>query len=244
MAQPVLLALETSSPTASAALGLPGGAVLSRTIRGQRRGSADLFPMIQDLLAEAAIDAAAIGLVAFSRGPGSFTGLRLGATIARTLHEVTGCRVIAIDSLEAIAETAAPVVAVGERVLPLVDARQGRLYGTVYAREGASAWSAVDPLAVRPLAEWLARVDARCWRTGEGIATARQECAASGARVAPDELWTPRAAAVLSLARRASEQGRFCAPNEIAPLYVRPPECEEVYEQRRAEAIRKRRESP
>ncbi len=76
--------------------------------------------------------------------------------------------------------------------------------------------------------------------TGDGVSSTREIIAARGLQVLDAALWLPDAADVWALASDAAARGEFLAPHEIVPRYVRRPECEEVYEARRAAAIERR----
>jgi hypothetical protein len=75
---------------------------------------------------------------------------------------------------------------------------------------------------------------------GEGVRKYAGEVAAAGLEVLAEECWWPRAGEVLAIGRGLAAAGEFCAPEAILPAYLRPPECEEVYERRRAEAKARR----
>ena len=84
------------------------------------------------LLDAAGVSMADIDLFAVSAGPGSFTGLRLGLTVAKAWAEVYGKPIAAVSGLEAVAAAIAPPPA-GTPIVPLLDARRGQVFGGLYA---------------------------------------------------------------------------------------------------------------
>jgi tRNA threonylcarbamoyladenosine biosynthesis protein TsaB len=87
---PNILAIETSSETASCAL-LRGDAVISRVSNGVRTHSQSVLPMIQELLAEAGISLQECDAVAYGSGPGSFTGVRTACGVAQGWRSAASC---------------------------------------------------------------------------------------------------------------------------------------------------------
>ena len=89
----MLLAIETATDRASVALGLPGADPLEENVAGARRHAAALLPMIQSLLRRAGASLDDVTGMVLSDGPGSFTGLRVGASVAKALvHRYRGAR--------------------------------------------------------------------------------------------------------------------------------------------------------
>ncbi len=131
-----LLALDTGSPLVSVALARDGAVVASRSVE-QARSSTRLLEMVQEVLAEAGIGVRDLGGIAVLRGPGSFTGLRIGLATVLGLHQALGVPATALPSLPVLATSA------GERreiVIAAVDALRGD-------------WSAQAFAAGRPLGE-------------------------------------------------------------------------------------------
>jgi tRNA threonylcarbamoyl adenosine modification protein YeaZ len=117
----LLLALDTGSPLVSVALARDGAVVASRSVE-QARSSTRLLEMVQEVLAEAGIGVRDLGGIAVLRGPGSFTGLRIGLATVLGLHQALGVPATAIPSLPVLAASA------GERreiVITAVDALRG-----------------------------------------------------------------------------------------------------------------------
>ena len=175
-----------------------------------------------DLLAAARWKPGDLSAVAVSRGPGSYTGLRVGIMSAKALAYAVGCPVLAIDTFGVIASQA-----LGE-ASPLdiiADAQQQKVYLQRFERgEAASA------LAIRPVADWLAGGPAP-WVSGPGVRPYRDRLPAS-IQVVEESKWDPQAESLLRLALGRWQAGRFDDPFAVEPLYLRPSSAEEQWRRR------------
>ena len=216
---PRLLVLDTS--TESLHLGVcDGEREWVRVVPGGAHASAALLPALLALLAEAGLALRDLDAIAFGRGPGAFTGVRVACAVTQGLAFGAGLAVLALDSLMAVAEDARAQGA-GERVWVAVDARMGEVYAARMERVDA-AWRTLDAPALHsPVA--LAR---RIADTASGDAVAGNSLLVHSAA------WTgfdggrwpasaPRAAALLTLARTAWARGERLDAAEALPLYVR-----------------------
>ena len=100
-----LLAIETATETCSVALAV-NGEVLERYEHAPRKHAELLLPWVEQLLADAGIGFSSLGAIAFSRGPGSFTSLRIGIGVVQGLAWASNCPVIPVSSLAATAQSA------------------------------------------------------------------------------------------------------------------------------------------
>ena len=102
---PVILAVDTSGMCGTIALRRDGELLAERELEQSRRRHAQtLISEVKELLDAHGLVSADVDIAAVSHGPGSFTGLRVGIVFAKTLAYVTGCRIAAVDTLQAIAE--------------------------------------------------------------------------------------------------------------------------------------------
>ena len=214
-----LLAFETSSRTGSVALETPAGLTV-RELGIPREQTERLLASIDELLAAAGIDLQSLDGIAFGRGPGSFTGLRVSAAVAQGLGVVSGAPLLPVSSLLALAERAWQEARC-ERALICVDAHMGEVYSCVAERRGGFVEIVGEerlgaPADVRPplASPWCA--------AGNGF-TAHAEGLASVARGATISLpgLEPSAAALLPRAKRDLAAGRVTAPSAALPVYLR-----------------------
>lgn len=133
-----VLAIDTATECCSAAL-LLGKQVLLRAVITERGHAEIILPMIDGLLAEAGIALSSLDGIAFGRGPGGFTGLRVAAGVAQGLAIGANLRVAPVSSLAAVAVQVASEAGVGTLVCN--DARMGEVYWATYRR---------DPTAIAP----------------------------------------------------------------------------------------------
>lgn len=124
------LALETSGDRASVAVGPPGSILAEEGVDGVRRHAAALPDLIARVLSDAGVGLGDLSAVLVADGPGSFTGLRVGVTVAKALVRSQGVAFRAMPALAAVAWAARPAPA--ERVLAVTNALRGEVYAAEY----------------------------------------------------------------------------------------------------------------
>lgn len=190
----------------------------------------ELFPHLDDLVAEIGMQREEIGIVAVSAGPGSFTGIRIGCSAAKALGWALGIPTIAVSTLEVIAQN----VSIDGELAVLLDARRGACYAARFRREGDVVIRLGEDRCLPP-AELFAALPPETRLVGEGVATI--DGAGAFQRCEPE--WNvPRAAHLCGLARAAwrdIESGRrepppeFDDPHALVPSYLRLSEAEERF---------------
>jgi len=219
-----ILAIETATDACSCAVEF-SGTITTRHRVEPRRHTELLLPMIDEVLADAGADLGAIDAIAFGRGPGSFTGLRIACSVAQGLGFGAGRPLVAVSTLQVIA--AGMQRARGTpRVLVALDARMGELYWGGFEWDGVTMVPAFEESVVSPAA--VHRPDAGEWAgAGSGWIAHRaalEERVAGRLGRSPepvDAARLPRASDMLVPARRALEAGLAVAPEDAAPVYLR-----------------------
>jgi tRNA threonylcarbamoyladenosine biosynthesis protein TsaB len=127
----LLLSIETSAATCSVAL--HNGRELSHSleVKEPQAHAAQLGLLVEQLCSEAAINLKQLAAVAISSGPGSYTGLRIGTSLAKGLCMGLEIPLIAVSTLEAMAHHVAATVE-GKLLCPMIDARRMEVYAQVF----------------------------------------------------------------------------------------------------------------
>ncbi|HZW33099.1 MAG TPA: tRNA (adenosine(37)-N6)-threonylcarbamoyltransferase complex dimerization subunit type 1 TsaB [Isosphaeraceae bacterium] len=223
-----LLALDTSTERAAIALGVATGQVYEATTAASRRHGRDLIPRVSALLAEGGLRAFDLDIVAVGLGPGSYTGLRVGVTAAKTLAYVTGAVLLGLDSLQAVGRNAPPEVL---RVTVLGDAQRGDVAVAELFRPAAGA--PLRPLGesrLEPLAAWLDRLEPGIFVLGPGLESPRIRAAMpAGLATGDPALNSPQGRHLLAMAREVFDSGQRENPWLIEPRYLRRSAAEEQW---------------
>ncbi len=224
---PRLLILETSGRGGFVALAEGAELRSVRRLDESRRHARDLAPATADLLAEQGWKARDLNGVIVGRGPGSYTGLRVGVMSAKTLAYAVGCALIGVETFAVVAaQTPAGV----DRVDVLADAQQEKVYVQSFGREGGG-WRALDALAVRPFADWLAGRAPNAWVSGPGLHRWSAKLPA-GVSAVDAALWDPQPESLLRLGLARYTAGERDDPFALEPLYLRPSSAEEQHRAR------------
>ena len=219
--EPRLLILETSHRVGTVALSADGIIVGEQTLDESRRHARDLAPAIQNLLQAQSWRARDLHGVIVSRGPGSYTGLRVGLMAAKTLAYATGAALLAIDTFDAIAPRALVHV---ENVDVIADAQQDNVY---VQRFGARP----EPLTIVSFAQWLESAQSgKVGVTGPGLETFEKRLP-GGLLVLPKETWHAQATSLLTLGLQRFRNGDRDDPFAVEPLYLRASEAERKWEE-------------
>ena len=228
---PRLLLLETSGRGGFAALAEGPALLRARRLDEARRHARDLAPATVELLAAQRWQARDLHAVVVSRGPGSYTGLRVGIMSAKTLAYATGCALIGVDTFAVVADQAP--AGVGQMDV-LADAQQDKVYVQSFVCE-AAGWRPLNSLAVRPFAEWLAGRAPETWVTGPGLHRWAARLP-DGVPVADAALWGPQPQSLLRLGWARYTAGERHDPFALEPLYLRPSAAEEQQRARQSGA--------
>ncbi len=230
--EPYALAFETSGSVGSAALGHGDRIIESRCFSGPLMHARDFLPTLDAFRRAHSVPPEAIKRVYMSAGPGSFTGLRIGITAARMLALAVGAKLVGVPSLDVIARNALDLPNPPDEVAVLLDAKRGRVYAAAFRRTVGGFTRTCGPDEVDPL-EFLTAQPPGCALMGSGIPRHAETVSACGLAVLPEPTWQPRAEVVYRLGHERAERGEFDDPRTLVPIYIRPPEAEEKWEQRK-----------
>jgi tRNA threonylcarbamoyladenosine biosynthesis protein TsaB len=214
-----LLALDAATEACSAALWRDEK--LSERFEVIGRGHASrLLPMADELLRESGLAARELDGIAFGRGPGGFTGLRIAAGVAQGLAAGGGLPILPVSNLAAIAAGAARARGVG-RALVCMDARMGQVYWAAFDCRGAQPEALTRELLSSP-GEVVPPEGTDWFGVGHGFAAFPAIAGRLGAALAGfDATALPRAGDIARLAAVDLAAGRGLQPAQGLPVYLR-----------------------
>ncbi|MEI7377596.1 tRNA (adenosine(37)-N6)-threonylcarbamoyltransferase complex dimerization subunit type 1 TsaB [Dickeya chrysanthemi] len=217
-----ILALDTATEACSVALWNDGD-VHSLFEVCPREHTQRILPMVQQLLADHGITLNQLDALVFGRGPGSFTGVRIGIGIAQGLALGADLPMLGVSTLATLAQGAWRQRGVG-RVLTAIDARMGEVYWASYERDPQGNWqgemteAVLAPVQVQSLAASLSGD----WVTaGTGWQTYPDLIDQPGLVLNHTDTLLPQAQDMLPLARQLWTSGGAVSPDQAEPRYLR-----------------------
>ena len=230
-----ILALETAAKAVSAAVTEDGRVLAAGYQDTGLTHSRTLMPIVEGLLSNTGLKAADMDAIAVSAGPGSFTGVRIGVSAAKGLAWAADKPCVAVSTLAALARN---VSFADGLVVCAMDARRQQVYNALFeARDGALTRLTEDrAIALSDLAEEL-RSDPRPKTVlGDGGRMTYAFLAAEGipCRLAPAHLVKENAVSVALEAEAVARAGGLVTAQELAPVYLRPPQAERLRAERKA----------
>lgn len=230
-----VLGIEAATPVAAVALATEGKILAERVVNNRRTHSVNLLPMVRDVLADAGINKQDLNGISVSIGPGSFTGLRIGITTAKTLAQVLKVPLVGISTLEALAYQ---LFGHAGLVCPILNAKKEEVYAALYCSDNLKQVCLLQPFATSPqgLIELLLAYNENVTFLGDGIVEyvdIIKQSMGDQARLAPDCTSFPRGAAVAEMGLQQIKAGTVQDIVTLLPQYVREPEAEIKWRERR-----------
>jgi tRNA threonylcarbamoyladenosine biosynthesis protein TsaB len=218
------IALETSGRIGSIALVDGDQILIEETFQHGLQNAAKILPIIDRLVREQSWTPAQIEQIFVSIGPGSFTGLRIGVTLAKSLALATGVKIVAVPTVRVLVENA-PNDA--RNVIIVLDAKRDQIFTARFSRRD-DRWVEEEPAHVDSLAGMLTRSPRPVHLLGEGVPFHRKFISDDPTiLMTPEELWRARASTVAKIGIEMARRGEFADPFKLAPTYIRKPEAEE-----------------
>lgn len=205
----IILAIDTSTDYLSLAI-MKDGKIIGRFHRKcAMRHSSTLVPTIDKLLKKSHLKIKDIGCFVLSIGPGSFTGLRIGAATVKGLAYALKKPVVVVPTLDVIARN---VKNFRGSICPVLDARKNKVYACIYRSDG-KAIKRITPYLLLPMEELrkkLAGYD-NIYMLGDIVESGD---------------WHPRAEKCAELSLSLIRKKRFTKPEDLEPLYLYSRECD------------------
>jgi tRNA threonylcarbamoyladenosine biosynthesis protein TsaB len=228
----IVVAIETSTPQTSVAIGSDRQIVGSVSVAGQARQEA-VTPALEQLLEWTGVRLSQVGGIAVGIGPGLFTGLRVGVETAKTLAQVLAVPIVGITSLDALAFA---VRHTHKLIVAVIDGRRGEVFYAIYRALPGGVVRGHDYAVATPdhLCAELQTIPGEMLAVGDGAILYRNHLEELGSRVeiASTIRAHPEAAALAELAVPRFLREEHDRLHEVSPLYVRRSDAEIAWDRR------------
>jgi len=222
------LAIETSGKVGSIALCEFGRVLNEEEFAHGLAHAAEIIPIIDRLCRAGGWGPQDIEQVYVSAGAGSFTGLRIAVTLAKTLALSSGAKIVAVPTVRVLAENGPGEVG---NLIIVLDAKRDQIFTARFSRVG-SEWREEEEAHLDTLVGMLERASRPVYLLGEGLPYHEKfiDKADSSVISTEPESWRARASVVARLGWEMAKRGEFSAADALAPIYIRRPEAEEKWE--------------
>lgn len=222
----LVLGVETATSVGSVAIVEESGLIAELTLKEKVSHSERLLPTIDLLLSKSKLSFSEIDALSVSRGPGSFTGLRIGISTIKGLAMAGNKPVVAIPSLDALAEN---YLGSDLLICPMIDARKDEVFTALYRRNHTRGLQKLtSDLAIAP-PDFLPTIKGKVGFLGDGSQRYRaliEDLLGDRAVFAPPWLHFPRAAVIAYRGLEEIKSGNSADVDKLTPLYVRAPDAE------------------
>jgi tRNA threonylcarbamoyladenosine biosynthesis protein TsaB len=222
----LLLGLDTSTSCGSIALTDANKPLGEWTLNVPKTHAGRLLPGIQHLLRQTGVQMDQIDGFAVATGPGSFTGLRIALTTAKTLAFVTGKPLVGIPTLDVLVEN---MPFAQGFICPALDARKGEIFAALYKKDSTGKTDRITEYLSIPPETLSKMIPGPTLLLGDAVPVygdrLRRECSHEITH-APPEYHFPRASILCRLAIKKLSQGGAVHPRDLQALYARASDAE------------------
>lgn len=222
----ITLAIDTATKTAGVALLRDEATLVEYFFNLDVNHSETVLPAVHQGLSLAGIGVDDVDLFALTVGPGSFTGLRIGASTVKGLALATGKPVVGVSSLEALAYNAVDFPGL---ICPMFDARKGEVYAALYRRNEEGFLDTVQEERATTPGQFLPCIEGQVLFLGDGLAEHEELIRLSfreRAHFASPNRQAVRASSVALIGRRVHGRGERLDVVSFVPRYLRRSEAE------------------
>jgi tRNA threonylcarbamoyl adenosine modification protein YeaZ/ribosomal-protein-alanine acetyltransferase len=234
----LILAIDTSSATATTAL-MEDGRLLAEYIQNSgKTHSQRLMLMIDEMLKSCGKKPEDIDLYACAAGPGSFTGLRIGASAVKAMAQVFDKPIAAVPTLDALAYN---LFSFNGLICPMIDAQRGAVYSALYKWENNALIKLEDYRVIdaKELVDKLSIFGQKVAILGDGSDIAMKHIDNNySITMAPAGHLQPRAASSAAIAQQMQVQDVLESCYSFKPVYIRKSQAEVEYEKKQGLTIR------
>ncbi len=222
-----LLAFDTSGPVMSVALQAGNDPILEKVRHGNWGHMEELLPFVDELLGQKGLKLAEIQAFLINRGPGSFTGLRIGFSTLLGLIAAKPTPCFGVDSLDVLAER---IPCRGQTHLAVcLDAFRSKFYTKIFKNVN-SRWQAETESQALEMTRIAEIIPEKAFVTGNALERFRDLFEKTGKQfvLAPEEWWSPRASSLIHLYQNHSPAiKKLVSSEDFLPVYLRLSEPEE-----------------
>ncbi|MCF8011849.1 MAG: tRNA (adenosine(37)-N6)-threonylcarbamoyltransferase complex dimerization subunit type 1 TsaB [Clostridiales bacterium] len=219
-----ILGIDSATPVAAVAVTAGENILAERIVNNRKTHSINLLPMVKASLEDAGVAFSDLGGIAVSSGPGSFTGLRIGMTAARTLAHVLEIPIAGVSTLDALAHRFSGP---GSLVCPILNARRNEVYAGIY--RGGERLEGPAASGIKDLCSTLYKYGDNILMLGDGVPPFKEKIMEYlGARVCfvPESSFLPGGTEVAHLGYKKIKNDQYTTPFKLLPDYVRLSEAE------------------
>ena len=217
-----ILGIDSSSVSCSVAV-LNDNKSICKIINNGLTHSQTLLPMIDEILTEANLSVKDIDLIAITKGPGSFTGLRIGMATVKGIAAPFNTPCICVSTLEAIAQTASENH--NGILCAVMDARCNQVYNALFKKENDELIRLCEDraISIADLEKELKEIDKPIILCGDGTAVCEKNFLDIKFKIADEEVRLPHASSVCILGKKHKNEAK--SPDKITPTYLRLPQA-------------------
>ena len=223
-----ILSFDSTAKAASVAVCEDEKCLALYTIDNGLTQSELLMPMAESILKCLHLSFDDIELLTASMGPGSFTGVRIGAALVKGIAFGRDIPCVGVSTIEALARNAMPLRGI---IVPVMDARRAQVYTAIFKSDGESAVRITEDAAI-PITELAERLRGyegeSIYLVGDGYEVASRGLTAAGITLTPTPtlLINENAYSIAQVALEKYRRGEVVADTDIAPIYLRMPQAE------------------
>ena len=224
----IILAFDSTAKAASVAITENDRLLAQYNVENGLTQSELLLPMAQAMLSSLHMDISEVNLFACTTGPGSFTGVRIGAALVKGLAFGKEVPCVEVSTLEALAESLSPLEGI---LVPVMDARRAQLYNAIFKREDDQTVRLTPDraISIAELCEELKQYgDTPIYLCGDGYSVTQRALLESlpSLKKTPPLLISENAYSVARVAYRKYQSGEYTTDIKLMPSYLRVPQAE------------------
>jgi tRNA threonylcarbamoyladenosine biosynthesis protein TsaB len=229
-----ILAIDASGNVVSAAIAEDEKIIAECSLDFKMTHSQTLMPIVDELVKRTDFDLKTLDFIAVTSGPGSFTGLRIGAATAKGLAHGLNIKLIAVPTLETLAYN---IFETDKYICPIMDARRHQVYNAVYKWENGRLKAVLEGGArsIDEVFEFCQKLEKKTIFLGDGVKVYKDKINEfNNFIIAPISARVQRAACTAALAILYAQEGKVMNGADFAPEYFRKSQAERELEEKQS----------